>query len=199
MALITDIDRLRIHIQDWQDCIRCPLGKVAQNHVLYETVPKGLINVDVLIIGEGPGSGEDVIGQPFIGPAGKLLRSSLQRAMERGNPFTYCLTNLLACRPFKDRPNGGGNRAPEPEEVEACAPRLAELMNIMQPKLIMVCGQVPLNYVPSIAGQSGMNTSYTITKVKHPAWVLRQDAEIQRDYDVQVYNALHEVRISNRR
>jgi len=46
----------------------------------------------VLLIGEGPGIAEDLIGRPFVGKSGKqILRPVLKEIMEETAPFTYYL------------------------------------------------------------------------------------------------------------
>jgi uracil-DNA glycosylase len=58
---------------------------------------RGRIPAPILLCGEAPGVSEDVLGSPFIGPAGKLLDHILARAID--GQFDYCLTNLVGCIP----------------------------------------------------------------------------------------------------
>ena len=62
---------------------------------------------ELLLIGEGPGEQEDLQGEPFVGPAGKLLDDMLKMIdLDRSKVY---IANMVKCRPPK-------NRDPLPEE-----------------------------------------------------------------------------------
>src|SRR4051812_28157858 len=93
------------HVQRWKDCQRCPLGQQRGRICLTRACKAGdqpgayggRLPCDVLFIGEAPGSSEDALGLPFVGPAGDLLDQIKQRALP---PETSCaFTNLVACYP----------------------------------------------------------------------------------------------------
>src|SRR3954469_21786627 len=68
---------------------------------------EGSATADVMIVGEAPGRQEDLAGRPFVGNAGRLLDTLLERAgLQRGEVF---ITNVLKARP-------PGNRDPKPPE-----------------------------------------------------------------------------------
>lgn len=71
------------HVERWKDCEGCSLRDRRTRVVLY----RGKIPCDVLFIGEAPGESEDVVGVPFVGPAGKLLDAMIQEAFGR---LTFC-------------------------------------------------------------------------------------------------------------
>jgi uracil-DNA glycosylase family 4 len=128
-----------------------------------------------MIVGEGPGLGEDVLGRPFIGPAGKLLRRCLEKSIPEGFNDPICLTNLLACRPYDGEPTSASNRAPLPEEIEACRPRLTSLVSIMQPSLVIAAGRVAEEYVLGPLFDADV---YQVTvHVPHPSYILRSGRE----------------------
>ena len=52
-----------------KSCTRCGLCETRHNVVF----GVGNVNADVMFVGEGPGEQEDLRGEPFVGPAGKLL------------------------------------------------------------------------------------------------------------------------------
>ena len=54
-------------------CTRCDLCTTRHN-VVFGVGPR---DADVMFIGEGPGEQEDLKGEPFVGPAGKLLDDML--------------------------------------------------------------------------------------------------------------------------
>ena len=55
-------------------CTRCPLSQT-RHHVVFGVGPQ---DAEVLFVGEGPGENEDLQGEPFVGPAGKLLDDMLE-------------------------------------------------------------------------------------------------------------------------
>lgn len=86
---------------------------------------------DVMIIGEAPGRVEDDVGQPFIGPAGKLLWDTLAKC---GVTENECfVANAVCCWP---------GRTPKPEEIRACSTNLRDQITWCKPTLILALGVV---------------------------------------------------------
>lgn len=158
--------------QEWNNCQRCSLGNKAFYHVHYEIISPNL-SPSVMMIGEGPGEAEDVIGRPFVGPAGRLLR----RAIIAVSPSVcIMLANLLACRP-QDQANGK-NRQPTDEEIKTCSPRLQGLIKAFNPRTIVCLGRIPETSIseilasPNLIGYDGV-----ITHLPHPSAILRRNSE----------------------
>jgi len=109
-------------------CRNCSLGALRTN-----AVPGvGPANARIMIVGEAPGQYEDQQGEPFVGAAGKLLDQLLSGiGLSRRDVF---ITNVLKCRP-------PGNRDPQPEEIEACAPYLAQQLSLILPEVVLVLGR----------------------------------------------------------
>ena len=57
-------------------CRRCPIGLLDNQAVMGEGPKKA----ELMIVGEQPGDQEDLIGRPFVGPAGRVLDAALERA-----------------------------------------------------------------------------------------------------------------------
>lgn len=57
-------------------CEGCDLYKHATQTVFGEGLPEAVF----MLVGEQPGDQEDLAGRPFVGPAGRLLRESLESA-----------------------------------------------------------------------------------------------------------------------
>lgn len=83
-------------------------------------------NADWLFIGEGPGAEEDARGEPFVGPAGKLLDAMLVAIDLKRGEDVY-IANAVKCRP-------PSNRTPEAGEMAACAPYLKRQIALLQPR-----------------------------------------------------------------
>jgi len=111
------------HREKWNDCEKCELCNQRGSVVL----ARGKIPCDLLFIGEAPGQSEDVLGVPFVGPAGKLLDSIIDQATLTGraeyspgsgkpvpneNFPRIAFTNLVSCIPKGE----DGNKIQEPEK-----------------------------------------------------------------------------------
>jgi DNA polymerase len=165
-------------------CTKCPLHRGRRN-----AVPgKGSIDAAVVFIGEGPGETEDIKGEPFVGRAGQLLTKMLA-GIDLAREEVY-ITNIVKCRP----PN---NRAPLPEESDACFPYLERQLALIEPKVICCLGgpaaQVVLRTSQGITKLRGTFHRYKDTPViptYHPAAVLRFPDKYRR----QVWNDLKMLR-----
>lgn len=166
------------HVKQWSSCRRCPLWQTRNKVVLC----RGRLPCDVLFVGEAPGKSEDVLGQPFVGPAGQLIDRIVERALLpwqtpgtvglKYNSVTVAFSNLIACIPIGD--DGSKTEEPDDRSVSACAPRLTELVEMAQPKLLVAVGSVARDYL-----QPGYFKSIPVSKsiyridIVHPAFILR--------------------------
>lgn len=94
-----------------------------------------------MFLGEAPGFSEDANGKPFDGPAGNELDSLIEDVASEVGEFSYVITNPVACIPIseKDRTE---TRPPSTVEVLQCMPRVVELVEILQPQLVVFLGNV---------------------------------------------------------
>jgi len=162
----------RQHRIKWNTCQACTLCSTRRNVVL----ARGSLPCDVLFIGEAPGASEDTIGQPFIGPAGKLLDRLIEKATDRRNDYRIAFTNLIACIPKED---GDKVTAPPKESVEACRPRLLEMIQLARPQAIVRVGEHSKRYVEAMLTVGALRTTATIVDITHPAAILRMDVTQQ--------------------
>lgn len=152
---MTDWDE---HVVRWKDCQKCPLGRQRGRICL----ARGVVPCDVLFVGEAPGPSEDALGRPFVGPAGALLDQMIERSLP--DLVSHSLTNIVACYPAEAKARG--DNEPESDEIRACSPRLAEFVNICQPRLIVCVGGLAAAYVDH-------GDTVPCTDIVHPAWILR--------------------------
>jgi uracil-DNA glycosylase family protein len=117
-----------------KDCRACPLWKDATQTVFGE----GTRNARLMLVGEQPGDHEDIEGEPFVGPAGKLLSQALERAAIEARDIY--LTN--AVKHFKWRPRGKRrlHQTPRAGEVEACKPWLEAEIAAVKPQALLALG-----------------------------------------------------------
>jgi DNA polymerase len=179
--------RLEAVAEAVRSCRRCPLGGSR-----LQAVPgTGSPEAKVLFVGEGPGFEEDHRGEPFVGPAGELLDRILA-AIGLSRRTVY-IANIVKCHPMKDpaRPEARGNdRPPDPEEMAACRPYLAEQIRIIAPRCIVALGAVaaralldseePIGRLRGTWGQySDGDLSVKVLPTYHPAALLR-DPELKK-------------------
>jgi uracil-DNA glycosylase family protein len=119
-----------------QGCRGCDLWRDATQAVLGE----GPSRARLMLVGEQPGDREDIAGEPFVGPAGGVLRKALVAAGIDVDA-TY-LTN--AVKHFKWRPKGKRrlHQTPRVGEVLACRPWLEAELAAVGPEAVVALGAV---------------------------------------------------------
>lgn len=132
------------------DCTKCGLCETRRNVVF----GVGNENADILFVGEGPGEQEDAQGEPFVGPAGKLLDDML-RIIDIDRSKNCYICNIVKCRPPR-------NRDPLETEQEACIGYLRNQVALVKPKMIVCLGR--------IAAKRLIDPDYRITR-EHGTWV----------------------------
>lgn len=116
------------------DCWRCFLAAGRTQAVTWRgSVSPGV----VLFVGEAPGKDEDTAGQPFVGPAGQLLQSWIDGPLAL-KPGEWLIANAVNCFPHDEF----GKPVPPPLlSVDACAPFLARIIDIVKPSCIVALGR----------------------------------------------------------
>ena len=144
-------------MQQWEalksscyNCTKCQLCQTRTNVVF----GVGNEKADVMFVGEGPGDQEDLKGEPFVGPAGKLLDDMLSIVDLYREENCY-IANIVKCRPPR-------NRDPQEEEQEACIGYLRNQVGLIKPKIIVCLGR--------IAAKKLIDPDYRITR-QHGQWV----------------------------
>lgn len=115
-------------------CRGCPLWRDATQTVFGDGPRKARL----MLVGEQPGDREDIEGEPFVGPAGRILTQALEGAgIYRGDVY---LTN--AVKHFKWRPRGKRrlHQTPRAGEVEACRPWLEAELDAVRPIGLLALG-----------------------------------------------------------
>jgi len=131
----------------------------------------GRADADLLFVGEGPGEQEDLKGEPFVGRAGQLLTQLIEGiGLTRDDVY---IANVVKCRP-------PGNRDPQPDEIEACAPWLDRQLELIRPRVIVTLGnfatKLLLDTKEGITKLRGREFPYrdgVLIPVFHPSAVLR--------------------------
>ncbi|MEJ6391951.1 UdgX family uracil-DNA binding protein [Gymnodinialimonas sp. 2305UL16-5] len=121
-------------IEEARRCDRCAIGQCATQIVWGE----GPRDADLMVVGEQPGDQEDLIGRPFVGPAGKVFdRAALQAGLSRDEIY---ITD--AVKHFKFAPRGKRrlHQRPNAGEIQACKWWLDFEIRQVQPRLIVALG-----------------------------------------------------------
>ena len=135
-------------------CTGCGLCETRHNVVF----GVGHRDTDILFVGEGPGEQEDLQGEPFVGPAGKLLDDMLS-ILDLDRSTNCYIANIVKCRPPR-------NRDPLETEQEACIGYLRNQVALIQPKIIVCLGR--------IAAKKLIDPDFRITR-QHGQWFRRGD------------------------
>jgi uracil-DNA glycosylase len=116
-------------------CRGCDLWVNATQTVFGE----GPKSAEVMLVGEQPGDQEDRAGHPFVGPAGKLLDTSLlQAGIDRARVY---VTNSVKHFKFVQIERGRRlHKKPTAAEVRACNPWLQEEIRLVEPRVIVALG-----------------------------------------------------------
>ena len=175
----------RIAAMDWpalmaeaDACTACGLCKL-RDKVVFGT---GSQSAAWLLVGEGPGEEENRQGEPFVGPAGKLLDAMLAAVnLQRGRDVY--IANVVKCRP-------PGNRTPELDEIASCAPFLHAQLRSLRPRVIVTLGRTPTHYmlqtdkpISRLRGQFVDWNGIPVMPTYHPAYLLRTPSAKQQVWE----------------
>ena len=147
-------------------------------------VGRGSVFANLLIIGEAPGSQEDLEGKPYVGKSGKLLNDLLKQAgIDQEEDVYFC--NVIKCRP----PN---NRKPTNNEINIQKPWLFQQIKLIDPKFIILTGSTAMRTVLGIKdpisklrGKWIKKDGREIMTIFHPSYLLRfPSKESERPYDL---------------
>jgi DNA polymerase len=131
-------------------CKACELWEPATQTVFGE----GPETARVVFVGEQPGDQEDRKGEPFVGPAGRLLDRALADAgIERRDVY---ITNAVKHFRFTPTPKRRIHQTPGPEHLRACRPWLDAEFEVLTPEVVVCLG--------ATAAKALISPSFRITK-----------------------------------
>ena len=135
-------------------------------------VGDGNVFADLLIVGEAPGSKEDLEGRPFVGKSGKLLKNLLE--ISKINIFD----DVYFCNVIKSRPPK--NRKPTKTEVFNHKPWLLQQIKLVDPKIIILTGATAMKAIlelnepiSNIRGKWIKKNDKQFMIIFHPSYLLR--------------------------
>ena len=157
-----------------QECRGCDLYRDATQAVM----GSGNADAALMLLGEQPGDREDLAGEPFVGPAGKVLDRALAEA-GIGPDDTY-VTNAVKHFRFSGRRGKQRiHKSPTRAQVVACEPWLSAELDVVRPRGVVILGGTAGKavYGPAfkVGEQRGRLLDWPVeTYAVHrpPAWVL---------------------------
>ena len=126
-----DLDGLR---QAAEDCRGCELWRDATQVVFSQ----GAATATIMLVGEQPGDREDLVGEPFVGPAGRVLDEAIAAAGI--DPGQLYLTNAVKHFRFEQRGKRRIHEKPAVAHISACRPWLEAEVARVQPDVIVALG-----------------------------------------------------------
>ena len=133
-----------------QRCERCDLFQ----HATQAVPGQGPPDARLMVVGEQPGDREDLAGEPFVGPAGRVLADALE---ETGLGASY-LTNAVKHFRFEQRGKRRIHQTPLRRHVVACRPWLDAELEAVQPVGVVLLG--------STAGQAVYGSGFRVGEAR---------------------------------
>jgi uracil-DNA glycosylase len=174
-----DLDGLR---REAAGCTRCELYGPATQTVFGEGPPTAWL----MMVGEQPGDREDVAGAPFVGPAGRVLDTALERAsIDRSEVY---VTNAVKHFRFEREGKRRIHKTPGVTHIRACRHWLDGELAAVRPSALATLG--------ATAAKALLGSSFKITKARgqvveweghrlvptvHPSSILRGPPEAREE------------------
>jgi uracil-DNA glycosylase len=163
-------------------CTRCELYAAATQTVFGE----GPASAWLVLVGEQPGDREDVEGAPFVGPAGRVLDTALQRAgIDRDDVY---VTNAVKHFRFEREGKRRIHKTPGVTHIRACRHWLDGELAAVSPSALATLG--------AVAAKALLGSGFKITKERghvleweghqlvptvHPSSILRGPPEAREE------------------
>jgi uracil-DNA glycosylase family protein len=160
-------------------CRECPLGEPATQSVFGE----GPVGAVLMVVGEQPGDKEDLVGRPFVGPAGKLFdRAVAELGWSREKLY---VTNAVKHFKYELRGKRRIHKTPGQREAEACRHWLESEIELVQPRAFIALGGTAarslLGRPVAVMKERGQwhedAAGHRVLVTLHPSALLRGDPE----------------------
>jgi uracil-DNA glycosylase len=146
-AAITDLAELHRRLEPCRLCVEAGIR--------VESMPvfSHLHRADAILVGQAPGIREAVDRRPFIGPAGRRLRSWLEPAgLGTEEEFYGRLYIAAVAKCFPGKRPGGSDVRPSAAMVRTCRPWLLRELALVEAPLVIGVGTLALSEVaPGVA------------------------------------------------
>jgi len=184
------LDELIAAIQNMTDD---PLADAGTNVV----ISRGNPNAKLLIIGEAPGPEENIRGKPFVGRAGQMLDKVLESASFDPEQDVYITNSVFRMPPGEE---GKAFRKPTDAEIEYYRPYVCQIIRLIDPRLILLTGNVASQSVLQKTGITALRGRWTeiqgrwIMPIFHPSYLLRNPSRDPGSPKALMWEDIREVR-----
>jgi uracil-DNA glycosylase family protein len=156
------------------DCRGCELWQPATQAVF----SSGERSARIMLVGEQPGDREDEQGEPFVGPAGRILDEALTEAgIDRSAAY---LTNAVKHFRFEQRGKRRIHQKPDVRHLSACRPWLEAELEAVAPRVVVAMGATAARAVlgktvkiGEVRGRLLEEPARPVVVTTHPSAVLR--------------------------
>ncbi|HVL63963.1 MAG TPA: UdgX family uracil-DNA binding protein [Actinomycetota bacterium] len=147
----------------------------------------------LILVGEQPGDKEDLAGEPFVGPAGRILDEALTAAgIERDEAY---VTNVVKHFKFEQRGKRRIHKKPNAAEVRACRPWLEAEIEVVRPEALVALGATAAGALfgasVKVSQQRGQPIESALapfaTATVHPSSILRSRDRASREAAMQAF------------
>jgi uracil-DNA glycosylase len=108
----------------------------------------------IFLVGQAPGPREAALGRPFAWTAGRTLFRWLEEAWGADEATVRARVYISAvARCFPGKAPGGGDRRPDPDEVERCHRWISGEVALLGPRLIIPVGTLAIARVLGHTGK----------------------------------------------
>lgn len=168
-------------------CRKCPIGELDNQAVMGEGPRDAQQFSGLMIVGEQPGDQEDQAGRPFVGPAGQLLDTHLEKAgIDRAGAY---VTNTVKHFKYVQRGKRRLHQSPGAKEIDTCRWWIEAERAIVQPRLILAMGASAargmLGKTVSISKARGkpiaLEDGSELWITAHPSYLLRLDGAAREE------------------
>jgi uracil-DNA glycosylase len=168
-----------------KSCKGCDLYRNATQTVFGE----GPGHASVMLIGEQPGDVEDQKGEPFVGPAGRMLDRALEEALiSRDEVY---VTNAVKHFKWIWRGKRRLHQKPSIRQVMACRPWLEAEIEVVQPQILVCMGATAAQSVVGkpvlVMKERGKFIDSALGRLAfvtiHPSSILRQRERDEREQE----------------
>ena len=165
------------------DCRGCELWEDATQVVFSQGPP----DARLVLVGEQPGDQEDRRGEPFVGPAGRLLDQALEMAgVVRDEVY---LTNAVKHFRHTTRGRRRLHQKPDVRHVVACGPWLDAELTVLEPAVVVALGATAGRAVLGRTVKVGAERGRVIEEegrprtvlTTHPSALLRVEDSAERE------------------
>ncbi len=172
-----------------------PLYSAGTNMVICRGNPAAKL----MIVGEAPGTNENKQGKPFVGKSGQLLNQIIKAVNLDPEQDVFVTNAVFRLPPGTD---GKALRKPTPAEIDWYKPYLQEIIQVIDPKIMLLTGGVSMRSVlnETKLGITKMRGNWQqidgrwIMPIFHPAYLLRNPSRQPDQPKALTWRDIQEVR-----